>query len=251
MDQLREVLEQFCLNRLKLKPSKCSFFQQEIEYLGHHISAQGIWPSCHNLRATTEYPELTTYTSIHGFIGIVAHYQQFIKGFAKITEPLPVAFSNQALRGAKHKYHSTKFEFLTMKWGIHHFEMYLLGRQFKVRMDNNPLTCFMLSPNLDATKYCWIDELVPFTFSLEYQKGKNNVVADALSRIREKWLLPEETDAILRAIPLLERDQTVTEVFNEKEEDRVPERDPKLTMSKDEMKAVFDDLTMGAGRRAE
>ena len=82
----------------------------------------------------------------------------------------------------------------------------------------------MSSPNLDATKHCWIDELVPFTFSLEYQKWKNNVVADTLSRIGEKWLPPEETDTILRATPLLKGDQTVIEVFNEKEEDRAQRR---------------------------
>ena len=138
-----------------------------------------------------------------------------------------------------------------MKWGIHHFKTYLLGRQFKVRMDNNPLTYFMSSPNLDATKHHWIDDLVPYTFSLEYQKGKNNVVADAFSRIGEKWLPHEETDEILKATPLLKGDPTVVEVYNEKEEDRVPEKDPKWTMSKDEMKAIFDNLTMGAGRWAE
>ena len=80
----------------------------------------------------------------------------------------PMAFGSIALRGAEHKYHSTKLEFLAMKWGIHHFKMYLLGRQFKVRTDNNPLTYFMSSPNLDATKHHWIDELAPYTFSLEY-----------------------------------------------------------------------------------
>ena len=77
------------------------------------------------------------------------------------------------------------------------------------------------------------------------------MVVDTLSRIGEKWLPPEETDAILRATPLLEGDQTITEVYNEKEEDKTLERDPKLTMSKDEMKAVFNNLTMSAGRRAE
>ena len=45
---------------------------------------------------------------------------------------------------------------------------------------------------------------------------------DALSRIGEKWLPPEETDAILRTTPLLEGDQTVAEVFNETEEDKGP-----------------------------
>ena len=65
-------------------------------------------------------------------------------------------------------------------------------------------------------------------------------------------MLPqEETDEILKATPLLKGDLTVVEVYNEKEEDRVPENNPKWTMSKDEMKAVFDNLTMGVGRQAE
>ena len=102
-----------------------------------------------------------------------------------------------------------------MKWGIHHFEVDLLGRHFQVSTDN-PLTYFMLSPNLDATKQCWIDELVPHTFSLEYQKGKSNLVADAFSRIGEKWLPPEETDEILKATPLLEGNPMVVKVYNER-----------------------------------
>ena len=77
------------------------------------------------------------------------------------------------------------------------------------------------------------------------------MVADALSRIGERWLPQEETDEILRATPLLKGNPTVVEVYNEKEENSVPEKDLKWTMSKDEMKAVFDNLTMGAGRQAE
>ena len=110
-----------------------------------------------------------------------------------------------------------------MKWGIHHFKTYLLGRQFKVRADNNPSTYFMSSPKLDGMKHCWIDELAPYTFSLEYQKGKNNVVADALSRIGEQRLPQEEMDEILRATPLLEGDPTVVNVYDEQNEDRAPE----------------------------
>ena len=121
----------------------------------------------------------------------------------------PVAFGSQVLRGAEHNYHSTKLKFLVMKWGIHHFETYLLGGQFKVRTDSNPVTYFKSFPNLDATKHHWIDELAPYTFSLEYQKGKNNVVAGALSRIGEKCLLQEETDEILKATPVLKGDPKV------------------------------------------
>ena len=42
----------------------------------------------------------------------------------------PLTFGSQALRGVEHKYHSTRLEFLAMKWGTHHFETYLLGRQY-------------------------------------------------------------------------------------------------------------------------
>ena len=98
----------------------------------------------------------------------------------------PVAFGSRALHGAEVNYHSTKLEFLAMKWSIKHFQMYLLGHHFKVCTDNNPLTYFLTPPNMDATKQKWINELAKYDFSLEYQKGKNNTVANALSRIKEE-----------------------------------------------------------------
>ena len=64
----------------------------------------------------------------------------------------PVAFGSRTLHGVEVNYHSTKLEFLAMKWSIEHFQMYLLGRHFKVCTDNNPLMYFLTSPNMDATK---------------------------------------------------------------------------------------------------
>ena len=71
------------------------------------------------------------------------------------------------------------------------------------------------------------------------------MVADALSRIGEKWLPQEETDEILKTTSLLKGDLTVVEVYNEKEEDRAPEKDLKWTISKDKMKAVLDKSNNG------
>ena len=84
-----------------------------------------------------------------------------------------VAFSSRALHGVEVNYHSTKLKFLAMKWSIEHFQTYLLGHHFKVCTDNNPLTYFLTSPNIDAMKQRWINELVKHDFSLKYQKGKN------------------------------------------------------------------------------
>ena len=51
----------------------------------------------------------------------------------------PVAFGSQALTTHEKNYHSTKLEFLALKWAI------------TEQTDNNPLTYIMTTPNLDAT----------------------------------------------------------------------------------------------------
>ena len=80
-DQLREY-------NLKLKPSKCSLFKEEINYLAHWVSKQGVWPGDMNLRAITEYVPPQTYMEICTFLGLIGHYQWFIKGFGLIAQPL-------------------------------------------------------------------------------------------------------------------------------------------------------------------
>ena len=163
----------------------------------------------------------------------------------------PMAFGSRALHGVEANYHSTKLEFLVMKWSIKHFQMYLLGCCFKVRTDNYPLTYFLTSPNMDATKQRWINELAKYDFSLEYQKGKNNTVADALIRIKEEQLTDEEADKFLKFVRVIPGDETVVNIFKEEGCGQKPESPTPYTMSSAAMKAIFDNLTLGAGRRAE
>ena len=116
----------------------------------------------------------------------------------------PVASRCRALHGMEVNYHSTKLEFLAMKWSIEHFQTYLLGHHFKVCTDSNPLIYFFTSPNMDAMKQRWKNELVKYDFSLKYQKGKNNTVADALSRISEECLSDEEAERVLKGVPVIQ-----------------------------------------------
>ena len=138
-----------------------------------------------------------------------------------------------------------------MKWPIEHLQTYLLGHCFKVCMDNNPLTYFLPSLNMDAMKQRWINKLAKYDFTLKYQKGKNNTVEDALSRISEEWLSDEEAEKVLEAVPVIPGDDAIFEVFKEKEEDQQPEKAAPHTVSSEAMKAIFNNLTSGAGRRAE
>ena len=73
---------------MKLKPSKCSLFKEEINYLAHQASKQGVWPSKENLKAIAECAPPQTCTKIRAFLGLVGHYRQFKIGFAQIAQPL-------------------------------------------------------------------------------------------------------------------------------------------------------------------
>ena len=82
------VFDQFREYNLKLKPSKCSFFKEEINYLAHWIPKEGVEPSNSNLKAITECALPQTYTEVHAFLGLMGHYWQFIKCFVHITQLL-------------------------------------------------------------------------------------------------------------------------------------------------------------------
>ena len=62
--------------------------------------------------------------------------------------------------------------------------------EFVVWMDNNPLTYIFSSACLDAAGHRWVANLADYNFCLEYQRGKDNTVADFLSRMEDR--LPEE-----------------------------------------------------------
>ena len=82
------VFDQFREHNLKLKPSKCNLFKEEITYLAHQVSKDGVQPSNSNFKAIAECAPPQTYTEVHAFLGLVDHYRKFIKGFACIAQPL-------------------------------------------------------------------------------------------------------------------------------------------------------------------
>ena len=104
------------------------------------------------------------------------------------------------------RYHSNKQEFLALKWAVtEQFHEYLspYGKnrnEFVVHTDNNPLTYIFSTANLDAAGQRWVAHLTSYNFALEYQKGKDNTVADFLSHMDD--CLPEgEVQDYLSKIP--------------------------------------------------
>ena len=97
-----------------------------------------------------------------------------------------ITYASQNVSKLEKRYHSSKLEFLALKWSICEcFHEYLYGGKFEVYMDNNPLTYVETTTKLDATGQQWVASPANYDFTINYRSGKQKVEADALSRI--KW----------------------------------------------------------------
>ena len=114
----------------------------------------------------------------------------------------PAAYVSQSLTTHEHNYHSIKQEFLVLKWVIgEQFQEYLHWKLFAGKTDRNPLTYIVTTPNLNATQHHWVESLAGFTFSIKYQKGRDDAVAAALSHVASK-LNAEAVKCILDGVTI-------------------------------------------------
>ena len=72
----------------------------------HQVSRECVQPSDSNLKMIAECALPQTYTEVHAFLGLVGHYQQFIKGLMCIVQSL-----NEHLTGERP---SSKFEWVLL-----------------------------------------------------------------------------------------------------------------------------------------
>ena len=107
LKRLEAVFQKLCAAGLKLKPSKCFFFREEIEYLGHVVSGKGISTNPKKIEAVSKWPTPKTVYDVRSFLGFVGYYRRFIKNFSRITKPIReviTGLENQSKRAAKKTY---------------------------------------------------------------------------------------------------------------------------------------------------
>ena len=95
LDRLRAVFEQLKKAELKLKPSKCKFFKQELTYLGHVVSKNGIQTDSKKVEAIWKLPIPTDVKEVCSFLGFTNYYCRFIKKYAQVAKPLYTLISGE------------------------------------------------------------------------------------------------------------------------------------------------------------
>ena len=87
--RLAAVLERFQSTGLRLKPKKCKFFQMEVSFLGHLVSAEGVRADPDKVAVIRSWPTPTNVMQVQSSLGL-ASYHRFIAHFVEIAHPLHV-----------------------------------------------------------------------------------------------------------------------------------------------------------------
>ncbi|GJV39807.1 putative reverse transcriptase domain-containing protein, partial [Tanacetum coccineum] len=73
---------------LYAKFSKCEFWLQEVQFLGHVVNQNGIHIDPSKIEMVKNWKAPTTPSEIQSFLGLVGYYRRFIVNFSKIAKPL-------------------------------------------------------------------------------------------------------------------------------------------------------------------
>ena len=234
---------------ISLRPEKCMFGSNKVNYLGYFMNEEGIRPQKSLVDAIQEFSPPKTKKEVRRFLGTVGFYRDFIKNFAEISTPLrnltkdtsiftwteecqksfetlrhllteypvlaypitnkpfivevdasktavggvlhqeqhdgtvrPVSYCSYALSPPQQNWEPYSQETFALVLAVRKWHPYLFGNRFTFRSDHNPLKNIRGKKDPRGKIANWLMELEEYDYQVEHIPGKNNVVADCLSR---------------------------------------------------------------------
>jgi hypothetical protein len=91
---LQIILTRLREHQLYAKFSKCAFWLEEIQFLGHVLSANGIAVDPSEVKDILEWKRPTTVHKVRSFLGLAGYYRRFILDFSKLVKPITSLLKN-------------------------------------------------------------------------------------------------------------------------------------------------------------
>ncbi len=94
----------------------------------------------------------------------------------------PIQFVSRKLFPRETRYSTIEKECLAIKWALDTLKYYLIGKEFVLETDHRPLQWLHRMRDFNSRITRWHLSLQPYRFTVRYRAGKDNVIADFLSR---------------------------------------------------------------------
>ena len=206
LDRLERVLIRLGENGLKLNPKKCSFCQEEVRYVGHIVSAEGISTDPEKIEQVKNWPRPQSPEDVRRYLGFCGYYRRFVKDFSKVAKPLTdlLPAPTKKKRGKKKTPEPNSAR--RWKWG---HEEEAAFQNLKDCLTSPPILAFA-----DYTKpfelHCDASGLGLGSVLYQEQEGKKRVIAYA-----SRGLSKSESNYPAHKLEFLALKWAVTEKFND------------------------------------
>nr|GEU34860.1 retrotransposon protein, putative, Ty3-gypsy subclass [Tanacetum cinerariifolium] len=200
---LREVLETLRKERLYVKFTKCEFSLQEIQFLGHVVTYEGIKVDPAKIKAVMNWQTPKHVGEIRSFLGLAGYYRRFIQDFSKIASSLTkLSKKNTPFASARNKKKPSLPYAGAVDFALKIWRHYLYGVKFIIYTEHRSLQYFLDKKDPNIRQRRWLDLLKDYDCEIRYHPGKANVVAQLEALKEENW----NSERITSYIPYFEDD---------------------------------------------
>lgn len=186
----------------------------------------------HNCKELIMNAPILTYPDFNKTFRITTDSSNFAIGGVLSQNNKPIAFYSRTLNSAERNYSTIERELLGIVENTKHFRPYIFGKQFIIETDHKPLVWLFSLKDPNSRLVKWRLRLEEFDYKIQYKKGKENSVADALSRIEINANETTDDDMLdlLSMIPNVEDEPDLTaEDLDELLVDGIRQNEPENT----------------------
>nr|GEX76657.1 retrotransposon protein, putative, Ty3-gypsy subclass [Tanacetum cinerariifolium] len=202
-EHLKTILELLKKEQLYEKFSKCDFWLESVQFLGHVIDSEGVHVDPAKIAAIKNWAT--------GFGAVLMQREKVI------------AYAYRQLRTHEENYTTHDLELGAVVFALRLWRHYFYGTKCVVYTNHQSLQYILDQKELNMRQRRWIELLSDYDYEIRYHPGKANMVADALSR-------KEREPIRVKALSKVEDSQlTGLELIQETNEKIVPIKNRLLT----------------------
>ncbi|GKD65247.1 putative reverse transcriptase domain-containing protein, partial [Tanacetum coccineum] len=189
---LKIILELLKKERLYAKFSKCDFWLDLVQFLGHVIDHNGVHVDPSKIEAIRNWAAPTTPKEVRQFLRLAGYYRRFIVGFSMISRPLTkltqkdkkyeekvIPYASRQLKVHEENYTTHDLELRVVVFALRLWRHYLYGTKCVVFTDHKGLQYILNQKELNMRQQRWIELLSDCDCKIRYHPRKVNVVAGA------------------------------------------------------------------------